>query len=112
MIRTIYNQFDTTLYDLRAVKLLKESGFEDESWGNDSCPSLAKRGTGYEIQVLIETINPDSREFFGQSQYTAIVKTLYAIGCVDQEKTFESESIDDLINDVFEGIPDSGLFAN
>ena len=112
MTKTIYNQFDATLYNLHAVKLLKENGFADESWGNDSCPRFAKRGTGYEIEVLLETINPDSREFFGQSQFTAILKTLYAIGCVKKEKTFESESIDDLIKEVTEDSPDSGIFAN
>ncbi len=101
-MRCFENQFDVKYYDLESVSLLREEGFSDECWGNDSCPRFEKRvgGPQLKINVLVEAKNVDSREFFGDPQFTAIVEKLYPIGCVEETEVFHSESIHDLLNAV------------
>lgn len=111
MTRTAENQFDITLYDQEAIKLLKDSGFDDESWGNDSCPKFAYRGTGSFLEVWVETIDPESREFPWQEQFTAKLKIRSLSGLLIFSKTYECVSLKDLIREIKTDSPDSDFFA-
>ncbi len=73
MIKTIENQFNAKHYDLSAVRKLESMGFVDDSWGNDSCPKLWYEGKGYVVQIWIETVDPNMREFEDEKQFTAVL---------------------------------------
>ena len=97
MIKTIHNQFNAKLYDLDAVRKLESMGFEDDSWGNDSCPKLWYEGKGYTVLIWIETIDPNMREFEGEKQFTATLQTCGVEGMSDGEHWIDgTESLEDL----------------
>ncbi len=97
MTKTIHNQFDAKLYDLDAVRKLESMGFEDDSWGNDSCPKLWYEGKGYTVLIWIETIDPNMREFDDEKQFTATLQTCGVDGMRDGEHWIDgTESLEDL----------------
>ncbi len=97
MIKTIENQFDAKLYDLDAVRKLESMGFEDDSWGNDSCPKLLYEGKGYTVLIWIETVDPNMREFEGEKQFTATLQTCGVEGMRDGEHWIDgTESLEGL----------------
>ncbi len=75
MTKTVHNQFDSRLYDLDAFGKLESLGFSDDSWGNDTCPKLWRDGKGYRVQIWIETMDPEMREFEGELQFTAVIES-------------------------------------
>lgn len=111
MNRTAENQFEITLYDQEAIKLLKDYGFADESWGNDACPKFAYRGMGYFLEVWVETIDPQAREFPWQAEFSAKLKIRSLSGLLVFSKSYECDSIKDLISEIKADSPDSELFA-
>jgi len=99
MIKTIENQFNAKFYDMDAVRKLSSMGFIDDSWGNDSCPKLYYEGKGYVVQIWIETVDPNMREFEDEKQFTATLQTCGVGGMRDGEHWIDgTESLEELVN--------------
>jgi hypothetical protein len=110
-MRCLENQFDVSLYDSEAIKFFRDQGFTDESWGNDASPKFAYTGTRSDFEVWIETSNPESREYPWSPQFLAKIVLKSSQGVPTFIKTYECELLKELIKEVTNDTPDSGIFA-
>lgn len=82
-------EFNHEKYVVPAV--LVSAGWEDVSWGNDTCPRWENKEL--RIAVWVDCINPEDREFDDWKQYTVVGLKLRSDGTteLDDDSLFETE---------------------